>query len=261
MTENTKPDWLIAREDERRAKDEPMTDDALLGRLEPELDATLDALVPLIQRDQDARAARDRLRDRELGISTLEGMIAEDRDAERRLMVSDPREAVNARVRANEATAMRAEAVNQFVATKAAVERYDFDAASLEIGLLVSKREDLMHLIASKDARAYVLAADADDIKAARDRVLERSVRHTAILLEMNDPKRLAQATEAETLRKTKERHEAREEAGLRAAGASAPRKPSSNAAAVALDRMAHGGRVASPVALGMAGAAPERRP
>ena len=46
MTENTKPDWLIAREDERRAKDEPMTDDALLGRLEPELDATLDALVP-----------------------------------------------------------------------------------------------------------------------------------------------------------------------------------------------------------------------
>ena len=57
MTENTKPDWLKAREDERRAKDEPMTDDALLGRLEPELDATLDALVPLIQRDQDARAA------------------------------------------------------------------------------------------------------------------------------------------------------------------------------------------------------------
>ena len=108
MTENTKPDWLIAREDERRAKDEPMTDGALLGRLEPELDATLDALVPLIQRDQDARAARDTLRDRELGISTLEGMIAEDRDAERRLMVSEPREAVNARVRANEATAMRA---------------------------------------------------------------------------------------------------------------------------------------------------------
>ena len=58
--------------------------------------------------------------------------------------------------------------------------------ASLEIGLLVSKREDLMRLIASKDARAYVLAADADDIKAARDRVLERSVRHTTLMLEMN---------------------------------------------------------------------------
>ena len=68
------------------------------------------------------------------------------------------------------------------------------------------------------------------------------------------------EATEAETRRKTKERHEAREEAGLRAAGASAARKPSSNAAAVALERMAHGGRVASPVALGMTGASTERK-
>ena len=70
-----------------------------------------------------------------------------------------------------------------------------------------------MHLIASKDARAYVLAADADDIKAARDRVLERGVRHTTLMLEATDPKRLAAAADAVMRQKTKEAHEAREEA------------------------------------------------
>lgn len=247
MTDTQKPQWLIDREDERLAKSEPHNDEALLAELSTELDATYDALVPLIERDQEIRAARATLRDREHGIGSLDGIVADARENATRLLNTDTRAAVAARQDAEAASAMRAEAVNALVATRASVEQYDFDAASLAIALLVTQREDLARAIASPELRAHMLAAEADNIRAARDRVVERSVRRTKLLLESSDPKLLAEAHLAETRAATKAEHERREAEGLNAAAVSAPRK-TNNAAAIALERMARGERVGNPV-------------
>jgi hypothetical protein len=213
------------RDDERLAKSKPLTDGALLAALTTELEATLDALVPLIQRDQDMRAARGTLRERELGISSLEGIIAEARENAQRLVTTDMKAAVAARLEADAASAMRAEAVTQYIALKADIELYDFNAATLAIAELVTTRERLVHTIESKEARAYVLQGEADNRSAALHRVIDRNARRSALLLESTNPKRIAEAHEAEVRARTKAEHERREEAALR--NAPAPkRKP-----------------------------------
>ena len=196
------------------------TDDTLKSAVQAELDACIDALVPLIEREQDARAARDTLADREHGIATLEGLIAEDRDAERRLLVSDPREAVNARVRANEATAMCAEATTQFIAVKAAVDRHDFDEAERQIAALVEQREYLMRVISNKDVRARLIADDNENREAMARRISHEHLTNLAAVLAFNDPKNLAEAADTTRRAKTKAEHERREAAALKTATA-----------------------------------------
>jgi len=236
------------RDEEALARSDFTTPEALVAALEARRDVVLDTLVPLIQRDQDARAARDTLRDREVGISTLEGIISEARENAQRLMSTDVRAAVAARQEADAAQTMHDEATVQFVAVKASVDRYDFDGAALQIALLVTEREDIDRALKSTSMRQHMLAAERESILAARENVRDRERTHALLVLESSDPVRAAQAADAETRRLTKERHEAQEAAAL----ARAPRPRPNNGGATALAEMAHGGKVSGGVQRGV---------
>jgi hypothetical protein len=234
------------REDRAIVSNGVLTAAMLSADLTPRLVAVERELTPAIEDDEYRRTTRETLPSREKSFKALIQAVADARSAEaEHLQAGDINAAVRDRQTGDAATQMLAECSAKLDADRAVVETYDFEAATANIAALADERASIVKVLYDPDEQAKVIEryeVKRDEARARLGALLDRTADAYA------DATTAAQYSVEAARAKHAQDEDDRQRMTRTGPYADKPKPRTSNAAAIALERLSRRERVGSPI-------------